>query len=255
MFVGRLVAASLALVVCCLAFARAEDDKKDKKNPAAVPIERLKLPFWATRHEKFQAVAKKGDTDVLFLGDSITQGWEGKGKKVWKETFAPLKASNFGIGGDQTGHVLWRITEGKELEGINPKVAVMMIGTNNTHGHSAEQIAGGTAAIVKELHRQKPRMKVLLLGVFPRANPREVGKEAKEATAKQLNPKIKQINDIIKKLDNGKTVFYKDIGGKFLDKEGNLPKAIMPDYLHLSEKGYQIWADAIKDDVQKLLKE
>jgi lysophospholipase L1-like esterase len=253
MIVSRLVTAGLVLAVCCLGLARAEDDKdkaKDDKNPAAVPLVR-DVP----RHKQFLQIAKKGDVDVLFLGDSITQGWGGKGaRKVWDETFAPMKAANFGISGDQTGHVLWRITTGKELEGIEPKVAVLMIGTNNTRSHSAEQIAGGIEAIVKELHRQKPKMKVLLLGVFPRAGKRP-DKTATETKTADLHPKIKQINERIKKLDDGKTVVYKDIGDKFLDKEGNLPKDIMYDYLHLTAKGYQIWADAIKDDVQKLLKE
>jgi lysophospholipase L1-like esterase len=246
MLASRLVTASLALAVCCLGLARAEDDT----NPATKPLTRD-----VKRHKQFLEIARKGGVDVLFLGDSITQGWEGKGaRKIWEETFAPLKAANFGIGGDQTGHVLWRITTGKELEGIDPKVAVLMIGTNNTRGHSAEQIAGGIEAIVKELHRQKPKMKVLLLGVFPRAAKRP-DKTATETRAADLHPKIKEINERIKKLDNGKTLVYKDIGEKFLDKEGNLPRAIMYDYLHLTARGYQIWADAIKDDVQKLLKE
>jgi len=244
MLINRLVAASLGLAVCFVS-VRAGDDK----NPAAKLLER-DVP----RHKKFLEIAKKGDVDLLFLGDSITQGWEGKGaRKTWEETFEPLKAANFGIGGDQTGHVLWRITTGKELEGIDPKVAVIMIGTNNTGRHSGEQIAGGIAAIVRELQRQKPKTKILLLGVFPRAGKRP-DKTATETKAADLNPKIKEINDRIKKLDDGKTVIYKDIGEKFLDKEGGLPRAIMPDYLHLSQKGYQIWADAIKDDVQKLLK-
>ena len=96
-------------------------------------------------------------------------------------------------------------------------------------------------------------MKVLVLGVFPRAGTR-IDKEAPRAAADQLQPKIKQINDILARLDDGKMVFYKDIGKKFLDEEGGLPREIMPDYLHLSTKGYQIWADAIKEDVEKLIK-
>jgi lysophospholipase L1-like esterase len=224
-------------------------DEDDKKNPAAVPLNRD-----VARHKQFLKIAAKGDVDVLFLGDSITQGWERNGKEAWAQSFAPLKAANFGISGDQTGHVLWRITTGKELDGIDPKVAVLMIGTNNAGRHTAEEIAGGIEAIVKELNRQKPKMKVLLLGVFPRSAKR-LDKTTTEAKADELHPKIKQINDRIKKLDNGKTVVYKDIGSKFLDKDGNLPREIMPDYLHLSPKGYQIWADAIKDDVKKMLKE
>src|SRR5262249_55617208 len=147
------------LLLSAAAFSPAGADDKKPGSPAARPIERLKMKGWQVRHEKFLARAKKGDVDVLFLGDSITQGWEGAGRKAWAETSEPMKAANFGIGGDQTGHVLWRITEGKELEGINPKVAVMMIGTNNTARDSAQDIAEGVEAIVKELRRQKPSMK------------------------------------------------------------------------------------------------
>jgi lysophospholipase L1-like esterase len=211
------------------------------------------MAFWKSRHDKFVARAQKGDVDVLFLGDSITKGWEGAGKQPWADHFAPMKAANFGIGGDRTEHVLWRITTGKELEGIDPKVAVLMIGTNNAGANSAKEIADGVEAIVMELRKQKPKMKVLVLSVFPRAGKR-FDKETKEIKAVDLNPKIKQINDIIKKLDNGKTVKYLDIGGKFLDKEGDLAKSIMPDFLHLSTKGYEIWAEAIKGDVEKLMK-
>lgn len=240
----------ILVTLAVAAFVAAEDKKP--AGPAAKPIERLSLPFWKNRHEKFLDQTKKGGIDVVFLGDSITQGWEGKGgKKAWDEAFRPLKAGNYGISGDQTGHVLWRITEGKELDGIDPKAAVIMIGTNNAGTHSAEQIAEGITAIVRELRRQKPNLKVLLLGVFPRANPREV---KGDATAKQLNPKVKQVNEIIAKLDDGKAVFYKDIGGKFLDADGGLPRSVMPDLLHLSQKGYEIWAEAVKDDVAKLAK-
>jgi len=236
-----------------LGLGRANLFAEDKPaNPATKPAERLKQQFWKARHDRFVKRAEQGGVDVLFLGDSITQGWEGNGRDVWKENFAPLKAANFGIGGDQTQHVLWRITEGKELEGISPKVAVMMIGTNNVGGNSAEQIAEGVTAIVKELRRQRPEMKILLLGVFPRAGAR-IAKEATEAKPDQLQPKIKQINQRIAKLDDGTNVVYLDIGDKFLEKDGSLSKAIMPDYLHLSKKGYEIWAKAITPTLAKML--
>jgi lysophospholipase L1-like esterase len=218
------------------------DDKKPD-NPAANPVAR-KDKGWTDRHAKFLERAKKGDVDVLFLGDSITQGWEGSGKEVWEKSFEPLKAANFGIGGDQTQHVLWRITEGKELEGITPKAAVLMIGTNNMGGHNAEQIAEGITAIVKELRRQKPEMQILLLGVFPRS--------AKATDA--VRDKIKDVNQRIAKLDDNKKVHYLDIGEKFLEPDGSLSKEIMPDLLHLSKKGYQIWADAITPALVKMLK-
>jgi lysophospholipase L1-like esterase len=220
-----------------------------KKSTTVTPLER-KDKGSVDRHEKFLAIAKKGDVDVLFLGDSITQGWGNNA--AWKKYFEPLKAANFGIGGDRTEHVLWRITEGKELEGIKPKVAVLMIGTNNVGGSSAEDIAAGVKAIVEQLHKAQPQMKVLLLGVFPRSG-KKPSDPTKVAPAEQ-QPKIKAINDIIAKLDDGKTVVYMDIGGKFLDKDGNLPKEIMPDFLHLSAKGYDIWAEAIEGKVKELLK-
>jgi len=232
----RLLAASVAAVLLAPA-APAEEKKAD--NPAAKPLNR-DLP----RHKQFLQIAQKGGVDVLFLGDSITHGWEGAGKEAWKKHFEPLKAANFGIGGDQTGHVLWRLTEGKELEGIQPKVAVIMIGTNNTGGHKAEDIAGGIEAIVAELRKQRPQCKILLLGIFPRS--------AKATDA--IRGKIKDVNARIAKLDDGKTVVYRDIGDKFLDAEGNLSKEIMPDLLHLSPKGYAIWAEAITPEVEKLLK-
>src|SRR4051812_26279758 len=123
------------------------------------------------RHQEFlkRIEQSQGAGDVLFVGDSITQGWEGQ--KAWQEHFGSFKPVNLGIGGDQTGHVLWRITEGHELDRLDPKVAVLMIGTNNTSAHSAAQIAGGIKAIVEELRRQKPHLKVLVLGVFPRGCP------------------------------------------------------------------------------------
>jgi lysophospholipase L1-like esterase len=241
------------------------------------------------RHQEFlkRIEQSQGAGDVIFLGDSITHGWEGQGK-AWQEHFGPFKPVNLGIGGDQTGHVLWRITEGRELERLNPKAAVLMIGTNNTGAHTAEQIAGGIKAIVEELRRQKPGIKVLVLGVFPRGNAGDAERSLEQITAaiqpineelkkeqpdlkrlntlvrnldrqrgtipaEKLNKKIGEINALIARLDDGKTVFFKDIGKEFLDKDGGLPGEIMPDYLHLSAKGYDIWGKAIKGDLEKLL--
>ncbi len=220
-----------------------------QENPAAKPETRDN-----DRHKAFLKVVAKGEGDVIFLGDSITQGWEGKGgKKAWEEAFGQFKPVNLGISGDRTTHVLWRITEGKEIEPLKPKLAVIMIGTNNLGAkHTPEQIAGGIKAIVTELQKQKPDMKILLLGVFPRAG--GIAKEDTVAPKEKLNPNIKAINDIIAKFADDKKVFYKDIGEKFLNKDGGLERKVMPDLLHLSEEGYKIWADAIKDDVAKLVK-
>jgi lysophospholipase L1-like esterase len=252
MMMNRLLSAGCVLALGLLVPAFAEDDKKgkdDKPNPAAKNLDRNNA-----RHKEFlkRIEKSKGKGDVIFLGDSITHGWEGQ--KAWKEYFGEFNPVNLGIGGDQTGHILWRITEGKELENLNPKAAVIMIGTNNTGGHSAEQIAGGIKAIVEELKKQKPSMKILVLGVFPRGNRNDADKETKTIPAEKLNKKIAAINAIISKLDDGKTVFYKDIGKEFLDENGGLSGAIMPDYLHLSAKGYDIWGMAIKGDIEKLIK-
>jgi lysophospholipase L1-like esterase len=226
------------LILVGMLVGLAEGTAGDKKNPATTPMNRDNA-----RHKEFLAIAKKGGVEVVFIGDSITQGW-GK-NEAWKKYFEPIKAANFGIGGDQTGHVLWRITEGKELDEITPKVAVLMIGTNNTGRDSAGEIAEGITLIVKTIHEKTPKTKVLLLGVFPR--------DTKPGT-KNRN-KIIEINKIIAKLDDGgKTVKYLDIGEKFLEPDGTLSKEVMPDALHLSGKGYQIWAEAINPTLQEMLK-
>lgn len=227
-----------AFTILAAAFLAVHSHAGDKANPATKLINR-DVP----RHKQFLEIAKKGNVDVVFIGDSITQGWGNNA--TWKKLFEPLKAANFGIGGDQTGHVLWRITEGGELDSIKPKVAVVMIGTNNTSGHTAEQIAGGIKLIVETIHKKTPDTKILLLGVFPRG----------PQPGTPVRKKIAEINTTISKLDDGgKKVKYLDIGEKFLDKEGNLGKEIMPDYLHLSAKGYEIWGEAITPTLKELLK-
>jgi lysophospholipase L1-like esterase len=235
----RLLGLLLATAVLPLltAMVRAEDKKAE--NSAVKPS-----PKDVGRHEGFVALAKKGHVDVVFLGDSITDAWRTDGKEVWKTRFEPLRAVNFGIGGDRTQHVLWRIQNG-ELKGIHPKAVVLMIGTNNLGSNTNEQIAEGIETIVNDIHHQQPHTKVLLLGIFPRGA---------KATDK-IRDRIKDINKMISKLDNdGKTVRYLDIGDKFLDEKGDLPKDIMPDALHLSAKGYKIEADAIQPALAELMK-
>lgn len=199
---------------------------------------------WVQRHEGFVKIAKQGGVDLLFMGDSITDGWRGGGKKVWQANFAPLKAANFGIGGDRTQHVLWRMLNG-ELDGIQPKLVVLMIGTNNLRSNSDEEITEGVTTIVREFQKRTPQSKILLLGIFPRAV------EASDPA----RARIKNINAMIAKLDDGgKKVRYLDIGQKFLTDDGTLTKEIMPDALHPNEKGYEIWAAAIVDVVNEMLK-
>ena len=132
----RLITASCVLALGLSLPIRAAEEKNDNDNPAAKKLDR-DVP----RHQDFlkRIEQSKGVGDVIFLGDSITNGWENQ--KAWQEYFGAFKPVNLGIGGDQTGHVLWRITDGHELDNLKPKAAVIMIGTNNTGGHTAEQIA------------------------------------------------------------------------------------------------------------------
>jgi lysophospholipase L1-like esterase len=197
------------------------------------------------RHDRYVERAKKGDVGLLFLGDSITQGWE-KQKEIWDDTFGKYDPANFGIGGDRTQHVLWRIENG-ELDNIKPKVAVIMIGTNNLASDPADKIAEGVEKIVKET-RDKSGAKVLLLGIFPR------GADPKDEKTKGLREKIVQINERIAKLDDGTNIKYLDIKDKFLEPDGTIKKEIMPDYLHLSKEGYQRWADAVKPVLGDMMK-
>ena len=189
---------------------------------------------------------------MIFLGDSITHGWEGQ--KAWQEYFGAFKPVNLGIGGDQTGHVLWRITDGKELEHLKPKAAVIMIGTNNTGGHSAEQIAGGIKAIVEELKQQKPGIKILVLGVFPRGNGGDADKETETIPAAKLNKKIRRSTPSSPSWTTARRCSTRTSARSSWTQNGGLSGEIMPDYLHLSPKGYDIWGKAIKGDLEKLVK-
>jgi lysophospholipase L1-like esterase len=197
---------------------------------------------WMQRHELINSRAVPGQVDVIFLGDSITQGWEGSGKDAWAKHFGSLKPMNAGIGGDRTEHVLWRLDNGN-IKGIQPKLAVIMIGTNNSRTNTSEQIADGIKAIVAKLREKLPETKILLLAIFPR------GADNNDALRKTNTG----ANEIVKSLDDGKHVFYLDIGPKFLTADGVLEKKIMPDLLHLSPEGYEIWATSILPKLNELL--
>jgi len=200
---------------------------------------------WMQRHNSFNERVKKGNVDLLLIGDSITQGWEGAGKDAWEKYYGKRNAVNLGIGGDRTQHVLWRLDNGN-VEGIAPKLAVLMIGTNNSNGtdNTAEEIGEGIQAIVKKLRAKLPQTKVLILAVFPRGE--------KPNPQREKNAKA---SEVASKLADNQMVFFQDIGDKFLTADGVLTKEIMPDYLHLSPQGYEIWAASIEPNVAKLMGE
>lgn len=214
-------------------------------NTAIVPVPRSESEFWVRRHEAMNERVKQGNVDLVFIGDSITQGWEGAGKEVWAERYAKRNAVNLGISGDRTQHVLWRLDHGN-IDGIRPKVAVVMIGTNNSNreDHTVAQIAEGVTAIVKRLRERLPETKILLVAIFPRG-----------AEPNNQRGKILQVNQIINRLADNQHVWFVDFGYKFVDENGNIPKSLMPDYLHLTKEGYQIWADSIEAKLAELMGE
>lgn len=199
---------------------------------------------WMKRHESMNERVAMGNVDLVFIGDSITQGWEGRGKAVWEEFYGSRNAVNLGIGGDRTRHVIWRLQNGN-LEGIEPKLAVIMIGTNNSGRNTPEEIADGVTAIVQLLREETPNTKILLLATFPRG---EGADDAKRKTNEASN-------EIVAKLAEDDHVTYLDIGPKFLAEDGSLSRDIMPDLLHLNEASYRIWAESIESKVAELLGE
>ena len=228
------------LFVLFLASGISAQDKQQHSAVKPVP----KKGGWMRRHQSMNARVKKGNVDLVFIGDSITQGWEGRGRQVWKKFYGKRNAVNLGIGGDRTQHVIWRLTNGN-LYDITPKLAVIMIGTNNSGANTPQQIAEGVTAIVKILRDKTPKTKILLLATFPRgSNKNNKRRKVNEAS-----------NKIVAKLADGKQVIYLDIGEKFLESDGTLTRAIMPDLLHLNQKSYTIWAESIEPLVKKLMGE
>jgi len=217
-----------------------------KPNRAVIPAPRIS-EWWFARHAEKIGLMAKGDIDLLMVGDSITHNFENEkvGLKVWEKYFVPLKAINLGFGGDRTEHALWRINHLPVLKKA-PRGAVVMIGTNNICWGSdkPKQAAEGVQAIAKRLNEIYPEMKILVLGVFPRRR-------------KIDHPHRKQIielNGYLPGLLKGiKNVKFMDIGPKLLDDKGYLSQEMMPDTTHPSEKGHEIWAEAIMPELKKML--
>jgi lysophospholipase L1-like esterase len=219
------------------------DEPAIHRNTALVPVPRTD---WGVPRQTLvlqRAKEAPGDYDLEFIGDSITEGWEGAGTNVWREFYGQRKAINFGVSGDRTQHVLWRFEQG-QLDGIKAKVAIVMIGTNNTvsQDNSEGEILEGVTAIVDQIRRRQPDAKIILLGIFPRGQ-----------TFSAQRGKILQVNQALAKLDDDKNVFYLDFGSQFIENDGSISKSIMPDFLHPNETGYRIWANAIEPKLKQLL--
>jgi lysophospholipase L1-like esterase len=208
------------------------------------------LDWWLPRHEeKLAEIARRkaaGErTDLVLIGDSITHNWEKQGAAVLKERFARYNPLDLGYGGDRTENVLWRLQHG-EIDGIDPKVAVLMIGTNNAgHRHEAPELTfKGIARDVQEIRKRLPRTKLLVLAIFPRGERQDDG-------LRRLNERV---NAMLPTLADGKSVFFLNINDRFLQPDGTLSKTIMPDLLHPEEQGYRIWADAMQPELDRLMR-
>jgi len=217
---------------------------------ATAPVEQANTAIVPVMHtgQRTEVVLKRakehpGKCDIAFIGDSITQGWEGSGKNVWQKYYGNRNCLNLGVGGDRTQHVLWRFEHG-QLDGIKPKVAVLMIGTNNSNrdDNSEADILQGVQLTVKQIRERLPNTKIIVVGIFPRGK-----------TFSTQRGKILQVNEALEKLADGKMIYYVDFGSQLIESDGSISKDIMPDYLHLSESGYVIWAQAIEPLLKKLL--
>lgn len=185
--------------------------------------------------KKIDDAHKMPRVDLLFDGDSITAGWKGGGGGIWGHKYSKLNAYDFANPGDVTNGLIWQVQNG-QVDGLHPKLVVLLIGTNNLGHATAEQLAEGIKAVVMEYQKHCPGSAILLQGIFPRG----------EKPTDPARDKIKSVNKLISQYADGKSVIYLDFGDKFLQPNGSISKEIMPDFLHPSAKGYQIWADAIQ---------
>ena len=211
--------------------------------PADKPAARNDDPVWVAKHRELLEKAKRGRVDLYFEGDSITRRWEATHRESWDRNFGGWRAGNFGAGGDRTQNVLYRVLNG-ELDGVNPKVVVLLIGTNNVgptppggdDGPLAREVVKGIKACLKALREKAPRAKILLVGITPR--------NTDGSTALMLT--INRINKRLAKLADGRRVRFLNLNDRLADKDGQLYEGMTDDGLHLTDKGYQVWADAMK---------
>ena len=211
-------------------------------SPRTIEYSWMSVDTWNKMQAEDVAIAEKGGVDLLFVGDSITAGWTWD---IWQKNFAQYNPANFGVGGDHTGNLLWRLQHGDKGK-LKPKVVVLLIGVNN-FGHlneTPEQVFAGIKAVVKTLRKNYPKAKILVNGVFP----------FEESLTSPKRAMVKEVNSLVTKLDDNKHIFVKDYGPLLLQADGSISKEVMGDFLHPTPKGYQIWVDAMLPDIQQLIK-
>jgi len=234
--------------------------KLEKSHNTAVrpsPRDPVNQP-WLDAHAKRQRIldADNGKFEYFVVGDSITAGWSKSGKEDLDKLFGAGKVMNLGHPADKTQNIVWRLLN-QNLDQSKPKVAMVLAGTNNSNDDewTAEQIAEGVQAIVQVLRAKLPQTKVLLLGIFPRGDRDQRLALKNGSTEAVMNPqweKINRVNQIIQTFADGTNVVYLNINQAYLDEKGALPASIMPDLLHPNEKGYKIWAAAVRPTLEKM---
>lgn len=214
--------------------------------PIRRPTGNLEKPGWLSRHKQklIEAQRRRDDINLVFIGDSITQAWEDKGKREWKKYFAPYGALNLGYGGDRTEHVLWRMEQG-ELDGLTPKLIVLMIGTNNTGHHQdpPKETSEAIVEIVNNIHVHMPNTRILLHAIMP------CGQYANDPLRLLNN----EVNRLIKPLAKRKYITWLDLSELFIDESGIISESVMNDYLHPNVFQYKRWAEALSPIVNKLM--
>ncbi len=225
-----------------------------QKVDASAPIARTDAAF-LKRHEEILARGKAGPVRLVMLGDSITQGWRNT-PHVWEHYYGKLDAANFGIGSDKTQNVIWRIENG-EFDGLAPQLVVLMLGTNNSNEHTGDEIAAGNKKIIDLIRAKSPATKFLVLAIFPRdarRNATGLITDAAIADAGKRMAAIDRANALLAKFDDGKAIRFLDIGAQFLGRDGKIPWTLMPDQLHPTAAGYQLWAEAMQPLLAEMMK-
>ena len=233
--------AALGAALMCAALAAALSAEDPPLS--TVPQPRADEGGAARQAALLERVRTAAPSPVVFIGDSITEGWEHDGSALWAARFAPRGALNLGSSGDRTEHVLWRLREAP-LGRLDPKAVVIMIGTNNV-GHGRDDAArtlAGVRAVVDLVRSQVPKATVILFGIFPRGA--------------QMNPmrgELLQVNQALARTyaSDAERVRVVDIGARFIESDGSIPKSLMPDALHLSAAGYAVWADALAPELER----
>ena len=256
---SRRMALNLAVALMCASIAAVADgEKKFDWEKYGLPESALKTCIPDTRGENdywwipyYQNKLKQPKHDLLFIGDSITDLWSYPpdhqypgGLATWNLRYKDI-ATNHGVTGDKTQTVLWRLTEGRQLEGYFPKHIVLLIGINNLlQGDSPEDTAAGIKAIRDYLLKIRPEAKILLLGIFPTGQQPDT----------PIRNKVKKTNELIAKFADGKKIFFADFGNAFLNPDGTATMEILRDWLHLSPRGYEIWYETMKPHLDEFLK-